>query len=102
MEWYANGGFPDAGELFIARESGPELVGTMGGRTAIANNQEIYTGISEGVRDANHDLISAIYTVAQQLIQAINDKDSNVYMDNAKVGRLVTKTQGQQSRMYGR
>jgi len=49
---YAQGGFPLPGELFIARESGPELVGTMGGRTAVANNDQIEAGIYRAVRDA--------------------------------------------------
>ena len=46
------GGFPDHGEMFIARESGPELVGTIGGRTAVANNDQIVEGISNGVYNA--------------------------------------------------
>lgn len=49
---FASGGFPDEGQLFIAREAGPELVGTMGGRTAVANNDQIVSGIREGVFDA--------------------------------------------------
>lgn len=43
----ADGGFVDAGQLFIAREAGPELVGTMGGRTAVANNDQIVKGIEQ-------------------------------------------------------
>ena len=38
--------------MFIAREAGPELVGTMGNRTAVANNQQIVEGIKEGVYEA--------------------------------------------------
>ena len=38
---YAKGGFPDMGELFIAREAGPEMVGKIGSRTTVANNQQI-------------------------------------------------------------
>ena len=40
------------GELFVAREAGPELVGTMGGRTAVANNDQIVEGIKRGVYEA--------------------------------------------------
>lgn len=50
--WYADGGFPAAGEMFIARESGPEMVGTIGGRTAVANNDQIVRGIEAGVFNA--------------------------------------------------
>lgn len=49
---FASGGFPSEGQLFMAREAGPELVGTMGGRTAVANNDQIVSGIREGVFDA--------------------------------------------------
>lgn len=51
IQEFASGGFPDAG-LFIAGESGPELVGTMGGRTAVSNNDQIVEGIRAGVYDA--------------------------------------------------
>lgn len=46
---YASGGFPEKGQLFVAREAGPELVGSMGGRTAVANNDQIVQGIEQGV-----------------------------------------------------
>ena len=46
---YASGGYPDTGQLFIARESGPEMVGQIGGRTAVANNSQIVDGVSSGV-----------------------------------------------------
>lgn len=49
---FATGGFPDEGELFIAREQGPELVGSIGGRTAVANNDQIIEGIRAGVFEA--------------------------------------------------
>jgi hypothetical protein len=49
---FASGGFPDTGEVFIAREQGPEMVGTIGGRTAVANNPDIVEGIANGVYDA--------------------------------------------------
>lgn len=52
LNWYANGGFPDMGEMFIARESGPELVGRMGNRSAVANNNQIIAGIRAGVFEA--------------------------------------------------
>lgn len=45
----AEGGFPDVGQLFIAREAGPELVGRMGRRNAVANNAQIVEGIEAGV-----------------------------------------------------
>lgn len=52
IPYLAKGGFVDEGQLFVARESGPEMVGQMGGRTAVANNDQIVEGISAGVYDA--------------------------------------------------
>lgn len=49
---YASGGFPPVGELFVARESGPELVGTLGGRPAVANESQIENGIKSAVLEA--------------------------------------------------
>ena len=49
---YAAGGFPDVGEMFIARESGPEMVGKIGNKTAVANNDQITTAIYNAVKSA--------------------------------------------------
>ncbi len=48
----ATGGFPSMGQMFIAREAGPELVGTIGGRTAVVNNDQIVESVSAGVYNA--------------------------------------------------
>lgn len=52
LNWYAKGGFPAAGEMFVARENGPEMVGRMGNRNAVANNNQIIEGIRAGVFEA--------------------------------------------------
>lgn len=49
---FASGGFPDEGQLFIANEAGAEMVGSIGGRTAVANNDQIVEGIRQGVYEA--------------------------------------------------
>lgn len=56
---YASGGFPDVGELFIAREAGPELVGTINGNTAVANNDDIVAAVSMGVANAVGGVMSS-------------------------------------------
>lgn len=72
---FASGGFPDEGQLFMARESGPELVGTMGGRTAVANNQEI----TEGIRQAVYDAMTASNANGN------NDVSVRVYLDSREI-----------------
>lgn len=59
LQWYANGGFPEAGQLFIANEAGPEMVGKMGNRNAVANNNQIVDGIKNGVFEAVLDAFNA-------------------------------------------
>lgn len=52
LEGFAAGGFPQSGQIFLAREAGPEMVGTIGGRSAVANNDQIIAGIKQGVYEA--------------------------------------------------
>lgn len=78
---FASGGFPEEGQLFVAREAGPEMVGSMGGRTTVANNDQIVEGISQGVYEA---VISANSQNNQQLT-------GNVYIDGSKVGKVVAR-----------
>lgn len=80
---FASGGFPTEGQLFLAREAGPEMVGSIGGNTAVANNDQIVAGISSGVSNANAAVVSAIYT----LINAVNEKDLSVAIGDDDIGR---------------
>lgn len=59
LQWYARGGFPEAGQLFVANEAGPEMVGKMGNRNAVANNNQIVEGIKNGVFEAVLDAFNA-------------------------------------------
>lgn len=59
LQWYAKGGFPEMGQLFIANEAGPEMVGKMGNRNAVANNNQIVDGIRNGVFEAVLDAFNA-------------------------------------------
>lgn len=59
LQWYARGGFPEAGQLFVANEAGPEMVGKMGSRNAVANNNQIVEGIKNGVFEAVLDAFNA-------------------------------------------
>ena len=74
VSWYAKGGFPDTGEFFIARESGPELVGKIGNKTTVANNDQIIDGISQGV-------YNAVINAQSEQIQS----PPNVYIGNKQI-----------------
>ncbi len=74
---YADGGFPSVGEIFVANEAGPEMVGTIGNRTAVANTDQIITGISEGVSDANAEQ-NALLREQNALLRKLLEKDTVV------------------------
>lgn len=70
---YAAGGFPAEGEMFVAREAGPELVGSIGNRTAVANNDQIVDAVSQGVYSAVVQAMSQ--SGGNQVVEAkVNDK----------------------------
>ena len=83
IPFFEDGGFPNEGQLFIAREAGAEMVGAMGRRTAVANNDQIVEGISAGVSVANDGVIAAIYA----LMNIIEDKDLSVSIGDDVIGR---------------
>ena len=66
----ANGGFVDKGQYFVAREKGPEMVGTIGNKTAVANNDQIVEAISSGVVRA---MMSVPKTRDRVVIEATGD-----------------------------
>lgn len=74
---FAEGGFPMQGQMFVAREAGPELVGTIGGRTAVANNDQIVEGISAGVEWANAKQ-NALLAEQNSLLRQLVAKDFGV------------------------
>ena len=98
----ANGGYVDQGQLFIAREAGAEMVGSIGRRTAVANNDQIVDGITYGVREANDDVVTAIYAVAQQIIAEMRNQDNrNGSGGGYDFDRAVYEANRRNARVYG-
>ena len=98
----ANGGYVDQGQLFIAREAGAEMVGSIGGKTAVANNDQIVDGITYGVREANDDVVTAIYAVAQQIIAEMRNQDNrNGSGGGYDFDRAVYEANRRNARVYG-
>jgi len=71
VSMYASGGMPTQGEMFIARESGAELVGSIGSRTAVMNNEQIVQAVSIGVANAVSSVIGN--DNGQNVILQVND-----------------------------
>ena len=96
---YAEGGFPQPGQLFIANESGPEMVGTMGGRTAVANSDQIVAGITSGVMaamagtgaklDRTNDLLAGIAEKDGTVVVSTSDIAAGMARMNRRAGATV-------------
>jgi len=82
----ANGGFVNTGEMFIAREAGPELVGSINGRTAVANNDQIVAAVSQGV-------YSAVVSAMNAANNGSSEQSINVYLDGKQITASVEKHQ---------
>ena len=91
---FEHGGFPATGQMFLAREAGPEMVGTMGGRTAVANNDQIVEGVAGGVERANAEQ-NALLREQNRLLRALLEKESGpVFAPSAEAGRWAARSMG--------
>ena len=93
FNWFADGGFPETGQMFIAREAGPELVGNIGNKAAVANNDQIEAGIAK-----------AAYQGVSQAMQENRGNERqpvNVYIGNKKVYSGYGQYVSSENNMYG-
>jgi hypothetical protein len=90
VDWYAKGGHPDAGDLFIANENSAEMIGSMNGRTTVSNNEDIVEGIRRGVYDAVSSAMSR------------GTFNANVYLDGKQISGTVVKNVNSETRRTGR
>ena len=93
VKWFAGGGFPNKGDLFVANEREPELIGSMGNKTAVANGLQIIKGISD-----------ASYNGMKRALQEVDfgGGDTLVYVGTKQVTDVVTKQQRLNNKKYGR
>lgn len=66
------------------------------------NGAVVQPDMSGSMRDANNDVINAVYAIGQQIIEAIRSNGGDVYLDGEKVGSRTTQVQNRQNRMYGK
>lgn len=87
---FADGGFPNDGQLFLARESGPEFVGSMGGHTAVANNDQIVEGIREGVESAMAKQ-NELLRQQNELLKALLEKESTSEISVSSISQAINR-----------
>lgn len=95
---FEKGGFPETGQMFIAREAGAEMVGSIGRRTAVANNEQIVASVSAGVAEANSEQ-NALLKEQNALLRALLEKDNNVKIDGKDLTKSVEKYQRDRGRV---
>ena len=94
VDWFAEGGFPSKGQLFIANEREPELIGSMGNRSVVANNSQITKGIAE-----------ASYGAFKQALSEMGQNfggDTVVYVGDTQITDVITKKKRIQDKRFGR
>lgn len=99
---YASGGVVTAGQMFIAREAGPEYVGTMGNHTAVANNEQIVTGIASGVASANAEQNALLRQQNSLLTQLLNKEFTAKAVPSSAWGRFQQQSADMYVRQTGR
>lgn len=97
----ASGGFPTVGEMFIARENGPEMVGTLSGRPAVANNDQIVAGVSIGVANGQAEQ-NALLRQQNDYLRQILAKESTVRVEpSAAWGKFQRRSDEMYARNAG-
>lgn len=102
---YASGGMPNMGQLFVAREKGPELVSTLKGHTAVMNNDQIVASVSQGVSDAVYNVMTPVLTSLVSSINRMNSSGTPLYVEGVSEGDIVKITQNANSnykKRYGK
>ena len=94
----AEGGFPEEGQMFIAREAGPEMVGNIGRKTAVVNNEQIVASIAGGVAEANEEQ-TLLLREQNSLLRALLEKETGVYLDGKNLTDSVEKYQRERGRV---
>ena len=94
----AEGGFPEEGQMFIAREAGPEMVGNIGRKTAVVNNEQIVSSIAGGVAEANEEQ-TLLLREQNSLLRALLEKETGVYLDGKNLTDSVEKYQRERGRV---
>ena len=96
---FAEGGFPETGQAFIARENGiPEMVGRIGRRTTVANNEQIVESVASGVAEANSEQ-NALLREQNMILRELLEKDNGVYLDGRSLSNSVDKYKREHGRV---
>lgn len=97
----ANGGLVEGGQLFEARESGPELVGSYGRQSAVMNNEQIVDAVARGVADAVAKVINNS-NLANEIAKAIASSPIIAHISENEVFDSMVDKNNQYREITGR
>lgn len=98
---YASGGMPTVGDMFIAREAGPEMVGRIGNKTTVANNDQIVSGIAGGVAAGQSEQNTLLRRQNELLTQLLNKKMVAEVKPSSGIGRVGSQSSMMWNRVTG-
>ena len=90
----AGGGVIMPGQLFVANERGPELLGRYGNRTTVVNNDQVVSSVSSGVEKAVQRQNAEMNLLLRQILetnQKILAKDNSINLDGKRTNRLLDR-----------
>ena len=103
LKFFKYGGYPDMGDLFVANEAGPELVGTVNGKSAVASNNEI-TGIRDAIYDSSQQELAMLRRQNDLLMQIVQKEfgitDSEIFNSVKKSNRQYYNQSGRNALVY--
>ena len=88
QNYYAKGGFPSMGSMFIAGEAGAELVGNINGRTGVANTDQI----EDAIYQASYDAMSKALSENNMSVIVEGDTDGMFRAFQRKANDFYTRT----------
>lgn len=96
IKGYASGGFPASGQLFMARENGiPEMVGKIGNRTAVANNDQITEAVAKSLSvklgDTTKQLEDIMNALAKSIQKSFEDAENKSGVDKKAINEAAGK-----------
>jgi len=99
----ASGGLVEPGQLFIAGEAGPEIVGAFGRKSAVMNNDQIVSSVASGVYRASAEQ-NRILMEQNRLLRTLLERtcDVTLQVNETQLGRVSVNAINSLARTQGK
>lgn len=93
--FYASGGLPPTGQLFVANEAGPEVVTTLGGKSVVANMEQMMTYLDRrmdtklgGSSNTKQSAIINIQVGSKEIAKVVLEDLNDIAKNNGQALRI--------------